>query len=151
MTRPEEQIQRTGDIIIRLPGPPRGKGRHRYSTKDGMRRMHADAASLKYERELGKAGMAAWPRAPITGPLAVRVVANMPIPKSWSKSKQFDARTGQLAHTTKPDADNILKILDALNGIVWIDDAQITMASVEKRYSAQPELVVIVRQEGCWI
>ena len=145
MTRPEEQIQRTGDIIIRLPGPPRGKGRPRFTAG---RWVYTDAATAAYEKALGYQARMAWKGEPITGPLAVRVVANMPIPKSWSKSKQFDARTGQLAHTTKPDADNILKILDALNGIVWIDDAQITMASVEKRYSAQPELVVIVRQEG---
>ena len=147
MTRPEEQIQRAGDIIIRLPGPPRGKGRPRF----GRKRAYADMGTVDYELALAWQARAVWKGAPITGPLAVRVVANMPIPKSWSKSKQFDARTGQLAHTTKPDADNILKMLDALNGIVWIDDAQITMASVEKRYSAQPELIVIVRQEGCWI
>jgi Holliday junction resolvase RusA-like endonuclease len=146
MTRHEDHIQRApGDIIIRLPGPPRGKGRPRFA---GGRWVYTDAATAAYEKALGYAARMAWRGDPITGPVAVRVIASMPIPKSWPKAKQFDARTGQLPHTSKPDADNILKMLDALNGIVWIDDAQITFASVQKQYSATPELVVIVRQQG---
>ena len=145
MTRPEDQIQRAGDIIIRLPGPPRGKGRPRFTAG---RWVYTDAATAAYEKALRYQALMAWKGEPITGPIAVRVVANMPIPKSWSKLRQFDARTGKIPHTSKPDFDNILKMLDALNGIVWVDDAQITMGSVEKRYSAQPELVIIVKSEG---
>ena len=35
--------------------------------------------------------------------------------------------------THKPDADNIAKIvLDALNGVAWLDDAQVTSLTVVK-------------------
>ena len=42
------------------------------------------------------------------------------------------------------DLDNILKMLDGLNGIVWGDDSQITDAVVRKRYSDRPRLEIIV-------
>lgn len=36
-------------------------------------------------------------------------------------------------HTKKPDADNVLKaVLDALNGLAWVDDAQVFSATVRK-------------------
>lgn len=137
---------RSGDIVIRLPGPPQGKGRPRF----GGGSVYTPATTSSYEQSLAWQAKAAFKGEPIAGPIAVRVIASMPIPKSWPKARQFEARTGLLAHTTKPDADNILKMLDALNGVVWIDDAQIAMATIEKRYAAEPELVVIVRQEGFW-
>ena len=35
--------------------------------------------------------------------------------------------------TRKPDADNVAKsVLDALNGVAWLDDAQVTHLSVRK-------------------
>ena len=37
-----------------------------------------------------------------------------------------------LPFTVKPDADNILKLIDGLNGIAWHDDAQVTEAIVHK-------------------
>jgi Holliday junction resolvase RusA-like endonuclease len=56
-------------------------------------------------------------------------------------------RTGRNAHvlgpnapafpTGKPDLDNLLKILDALSGLAFDDDAQIISASIEKTYAPQ--------------
>jgi Holliday junction resolvase RusA-like endonuclease len=46
-------------------------------------------------------------------PLSLVVVAYFPMPASWSKAKQF-AHKGQ-PHTSKPDADNVIKsVMDAL-------------------------------------
>lgn len=84
-------------------------------------------------------------RAPLEGALEVGVVALMPIPGSWPRGKRHDAARGLIRPTTKPDDDNILKILDALNGVVWRDDSQRTDTQIRKRYGHQPSLQIFVR------
>jgi hypothetical protein len=46
--------------------------------------------------------------------------------------------------TTKPDADNVAKLLDALNKIVWADDAQIVALHVFKHYSDRPRIEIAI-------
>ncbi len=70
--------------------------------------------------------------------------AMMAIPASWSKRKRLDAIEGRLRPTTKPDWDNIAKVIDALNHVVWADDASVVDGLVRKFYSETPELVVQV-------
>ena len=68
----------------------------------------------------------------------------MPISPSWPKKRQEAARSGAMRPTKKPDWDNIGKILDAFNLIVWVDDAQIVDSRVRKLYSDRPRIVVRV-------
>lgn len=55
-------------------------------------------------------------------------------------------------HTKKPDCDNISKlVLDALNKVAWVDDAQVALLIVEKRVctGATPgSMQIIVEWEG---
>lgn len=83
-------------------------------------------------------------REPLTGPLVVVVYAFMPIPASWPKGRQREARQRLIRPQTKPDWDNIGKVCDALNGIVWGDDACVVDGSVRKFYAEVPELVITV-------
>jgi Holliday junction resolvase RusA-like endonuclease len=65
-------------------------------------------------------------RSPIKGPVEVSLTMYMPHPKSGPR---------RLFHQTKPDVDNLAKIiLDAMNGIVYHDDKQIVCLTVRKRY-----------------
>lgn len=60
---------------------------------------------------------------PLTGPCRLVVTASYPWPKSTTK-KRREAPDGAWKDT-KPDADNITKIVkDSLSGIVFVDDAQ---------------------------
>lgn len=128
--------------LIELPGPPKGKGRPRF-TRKGIAFTPADTRS--YETALAWAGKEAMRGAkPIESPLTVVVVAHMPIPMSWSQKRQRMALAGETRPTSKPDTDNLLKTLDALNGIVWRDDAQIVDVRCVKIYSERPRLVVTV-------
>lgn len=69
-------------------------------------------------------------------PLQVQIDVYMPIPKSFSKTRQEKALTGELRPTVKPDCDNIAKNLnDALNGVAYPDDKQIVSLCVNKHYS----------------
>ena len=63
---------------------------------------------------------------------AVEIVVNAwfarPKSKTWKTRPMPSYR-----HTKKPDADNVLKaVLDALNGLAWVDDAQVFSATVRK-------------------
>jgi len=138
-------------IIIVLPGPPHGKGRPRFRVvkpRNGPSfvNTYTDAATRAYEARLTEAGRLAAQaiETPLDGPLWVEVTAHMPIPASWSKKAQAAAANLDTMPTTKPDADNFAKCVDALNGVVWQDDSQIVRLVVQKFYSERPRLVVKV-------
>lgn len=131
-------------IVIRLAGEPQGKGRPRFARATG--RAFTPAATRSYESALRLAAQDAMgEHPPLEGPLFVTLTASMPIPASWSKKKQAAALAGGIWPETKPDADNLLKTIDALNEVVWRDDKQAVVATVVKIYSARPELRIVVR------
>jgi Holliday junction resolvase RusA-like endonuclease len=80
----------------------------------------------------------------LQGPIAVVVRADLPVPDSWSKKKKGLALDGTMRPTAKPDADNIAKMMDAFNGVVWHDDKQIAELYIRKDYSEKPGLTVTV-------
>lgn len=132
-------------VQVYVPGQPRGKGRPRFARVGGGVRTYTDAKTASYEAVLRLAGAQAMQgMAPLEGALRVSVNAWMRVPASWSKRKQADALAFRLWPTAKPDADNLVKTLDALNGIVWRDDAQIVEMTVRKVYAGTPALVINV-------
>lgn len=131
------------EIVIRLPGKPVGKGRPRF-TMSG--RTYTDPKTRGREDTLAALAVHAMQgRHPLTGPVAVEVIAAYPIPKSWSRKKREAALAGQIVPTVTPDADNILKTVDAFNGIVWDDDKQVVEALVMKVYGERPFVEFRVR------
>ena len=53
------------------------------------------------------------------------------------------ARAGEICATKKPDADNVLKaIKDAMNDVVYADDAQVVEISLIKVYGDDPRVEV---------
>ena len=80
---------------------------------------------------------------PLTGPVRLAVSAVWPWPKSWSAKKRREA--GAHYKTSKPDADNVAKLVaDALNGIVWLDDAQVAELRATKQYGLSGATYVTV-------
>lgn len=132
-------------LTIMLAGPPRGKGRPRAVSRQGFARVYTDEKTRKYEAQLRYAGQQQMSgRPPTAQPVAVHVEARFAVPQSWSRRKQEAALLGHLRPATTPDADNLLKALDSLNGVVWVDDRQIVEARVIKLYSDTPGLTVEV-------
>jgi Holliday junction resolvase RusA-like endonuclease len=66
------------------------------------------------------------------------------VPQSWSAKKRAAALAGAIRPAKRPDLDNIAKMLDALNEVVWRDDAQVVSGLIEKLYSDRPRLRVEV-------
>lgn len=126
-------------IVIELAGTPVGKGRPRFIRRTGH--AYTPEKTRNYEGNLRLAAQDVMGGAkPLEGPLAVTVHALFPIPASWSKKKRSAALDGSMWPTSKPDPDNIMKGLDALNEVVFRDDKQIVDARVIKSYSERPAL-----------
>lgn len=97
-----------------------------------------------------KAAMKGCP--PLTGPLRLEVLCVYDPPKSWPEWKRAAALAGVMWKASKPDHDNLEKqVGDALNGVAWVDDAQIVKSSCGKRYGTPERLEVrISRVDGLW-
>lgn len=133
-------------IYFTVPGPPKGKGRARSTVINGHVRAYTPASTRSEEGAIRLfASQAMGNSPPIEGPIYLRITAYMPIPQSWSQKKQQAARDGRILPTVKPDADNLMKMIDACNKIIWRDDAQIVEAVVQKYYSTQPRLEITVK------
>jgi len=132
-------------VHVIMAGQPVGKGRPRF-TRAG--RIYTPAKTKEYEEKLRSAARAAMKeldRDPTEMPCRVVILAQFEIPKSWPKYKKQAALTGEGNYRPgKPDIDNIAKAaLDAMNGIVFKDDALVYKIEVEKRYG-QPLLIASV-------
>lgn len=126
-----------------IPGEPTGKGRPRF-TKSGY--AYTPERTASYEQAVRQAYKAEFPgEEPIPAgvPVAVKIMAGYGIPKSTSKVKTGRMLAGEIRPTKKPDADNVAKaICDALNGLAYHDDSQITMLCVSKHYTENPGCLV---------
>lgn len=134
-----------------VPGIPVGKGRHRsrIAHDRGEREYIAtypDKKTVKYEKNVAiEAKIAMRGRRPVGGAICIVVRAYYPIPSSWPQWRKREARIGIIAPKVKPDWDNIGKACsDAMNGIVYPDDAAIVTACVLKRYSLDPRVEIAV-------
>ena len=117
---------------ITVPGDPVAKGRPRRSRYGAYTpertRIHEDAV-----RWILKAAC----EEPIVGAVKLGLTFTLSIPKSWSRKKR-EAAIINPWHTGKPDLDNLVKLLlDAANGVLWDDDAQVAVLSAQKLYGTE--------------
>ena len=84
---------------------------------------------------------------PFEGRVQVEINALFEVPKSTKKADKELMLSNQINPTKKPDIDNIVKIiLDAMNGIAFKDDTQITKLNVEKTYSTPEKVQIKISQ-----
>jgi Holliday junction resolvase RusA-like endonuclease len=117
------------DLRFTIPGPPIPKARPRLArnghtyTPGSTRAFEATVRAYAYQA-LGKANLT-WG---MLGDFAVELAFYLP-----------DKR--------RKDCDNLGKgVADALNGVIWQDDSQITDMSIHKRFDAKrPRTEVVIR------
>ena len=84
---------------------------------------------------------------PLAGLIEAHITAIFPVPKSYSKKKTTALLAGSRNYDKKPDCDNLAKIvLDALNGIAYNDDSQITSLHIVKEYGIQPKVIIELKE-----
>jgi Holliday junction resolvase RusA-like endonuclease len=112
------------EIKFVVPGIPVAKGRPRFTRRGNC---FTPKKTESYENQVKYAFLNAYPNRPpiIDKPVSLTIEAIFPIPKS--------AKVNDRVKTTRPDLDNIIKIVgDALNGIVWRDDSIVWRVVAEK-------------------
>lgn len=111
------------DLVIEMA--PVAKGRPRFAR--GI--AYTPKATKDAEKDIRDAVKSAYAGEPYDGAVDVAVIFYIQRPKSKPR-KKAEYPTG------RPDVDNYAKlVLDALNGIVWVDDRQVVNLSCFKRYA----------------
>lgn len=132
------------------PGVPAPKGSARaikIGKGDNARAVLVASGGDANQRALASwAGAVGWTtRAamvrPLTGPVRVLCEFVFARPKSHTRAER-----GVASKTTKPDGDKLLRsTLDAMTGLAYVDDAQVSDMRAVKRWAAEGEAC------GAWI
>ena len=126
-------------VSFDVAGMPAPQGSMRAFVRNGHAVVsHARRASLEAWRiAVAQEARAAMHAADLFGgSLAVRIVFRLPRPSSHT-GKRGLLPSAPLYPITAPDADKLLRaVLDALTGVVWLDDAQVGHILVRKDYAA---------------
>ena len=126
-------------LLVTIPGPMRGKQRARVVRRGAFASSYTPKETVNAEAWVRHCAVEQVGQPCLEGPLSVAIEITCEVPASWSKKKQAAALAGTIMPTGKPDLDNCFKLLaDALNGVMWKDDAQIVSLSVQKRYGRAP-------------
>lgn len=144
MTTPTAEDPRSAIMVpfqVFIRGIPRSKGskrpfRNKYSGKIAMVEQGSDAQRA-WESAVHSTVQAAWDGPPLEGPLEIRLVFYFLRPATASKNRPPTWRD------KTPDLDKIWRLVgDALEGVVYRNDAQVCRALLEKRYGDE---------SGAWI
>lgn len=119
------------NISFHVPGIPLSKGSYRAIVR-GRRAVMipSNARSATWQAAIRLAAAQVYSGKPIEKPQVVRlsVRASFPRPKhASSATRKF--------HCVKPDADKLLRaVLDALTGVLYVDDCQVDSVKMIKTY-----------------
>ena len=131
-----------------IPGDPKGQPRPKFDPRSCRAYYpewvydYRDAVAAAYCEAAGD-----YMFNPDKG-LELEVYAFLECPKSWSKKKRLEKVRSFDGATSRPDIDNIIKlVMDGLNGVAYRDDAQVTTISAWKTYyEAEPRVQVKISE-----
>jgi|TARA_Y100000310_G_scaffold109308_1_gene107737 Holliday junction resolvase RusA-like endonuclease len=133
-------------IAFVVPGEPQPKERPRFVRRGNFVTTYTPKKTAEYEKRVAKYATEAGAEPHAGVHVELIIYASFPIPKSKPKWWKLAAESGLMPKTTKPDIDNVLKIvLDALNGVAFADDAQVIITRCHKHYRENPALHVEIR------
>lgn len=130
------------DFIV--DGEPVAKARPRFVKRQNFVQSYTPQKTKTFEQTVAEAAKKAMGASePLEGPLALSVRIYRVIPKSWSKQKIKDAERNEIRPISKPDIDNYIKaVMDACNGVLWVDDSQVVELHSHKAYSKYPHVEI---------
>lgn len=130
-----------------IPGDPVPQGRPRAGRAGRRIVMYDPKESREYKRYVSLIARQHAPKTLLKGPLSVEMKIYRKIPKSTTKKDRALISEGIKRPVTKPDTDNYTKsVLDALNGIIYKDDSQVTDLYASKYYSDNPRVELKIQE-----
>lgn len=130
-------------------GTPQGKARPRFRTFGKFVQTYTPQKTRAYEDEIAicaREAMGSSP--PLETPVSVYIYIAMPVPQSYSKKRREACLSNDEKPIKKPDADNVAKaFLDSMNGIVYLDDSQVTQLFIKKTYESVAKVHVLVKED----
>jgi Holliday junction resolvase RusA-like endonuclease len=135
-------------IHFQVEGDPKGKGRPRFSRVGNFTKVYTDKQTLTYEAMIATfAKQAMGGTELLKTPVSVFLYVRLPVPQSYSKKRRDACLSGLEKPCKKPDIDNIAKTyLDAMNGVIFVDDTQVIDLHVKKLYSVVAGVDVMVME-----
>jgi crossover junction endodeoxyribonuclease RusA len=86
-------------------------------------------AGARWRGTVAAAARDAWHERPMTGPVGIRLLFRLPRPNGVDPGYAV----------APPDVDKLSRaVLDALSGILYVDDAQVVQLSASKVYAVAP-------------
>lgn len=133
-------------IKLILPIEPVAQARPRARRFGKGIRLYDPPKTATFKRKLHKLAKESYHGKPLDGELEVTVIFGRSVQKSISKKERKLRLLGRHRPIVKPDLDNYIKsTLDALTGVLWVDDNAIVKMVAEKRYMEQPRIEIEVR------
>lgn len=133
-------------VTFRVDGTPVPKGRPKFARRGQFVSTYTPKTTLDYEDLIADGAKRAMGASePLKTALEVFFYFSLPIPKSYSK-KRTEACLSGLERPMKKDLDNLIKsVSDAMNKIVFKDDAQIVALHATKVYG-DPYVEVLIKE-----
>ena len=140
-------------ISFFVPGLPRPGGSKRAFVPKGWTRAIVTDANPKakdWKASVAHAAREAYKRPLLTTPLIVKVIFQMPRPKSHygtGKNAGVLKDDAPYYHASKPDTLKLMRSTeDALTGILWRDDSANVVLHLSKVYNNQPGAAISVEE-----
>ena len=129
-------------ITFFVPGTPQPKGssvafKGRHTNKIIVK--NANKKSMPWQNQVSWEANERRPEVPWEGPISISLEFNFVCPKSSKRRSP----------TVRPDLDKLARnMLDALEGIFYQNDAQVTALFLSKSYADAPGVMVSIREVG---
>jgi Holliday junction resolvase RusA-like endonuclease len=140
------------EIVLHIPAIPVAQPRQRSAVRGGIAMNYTPTKHpvTEFKATCKLALRQVYQGPPLTGSLTVQIQFVMPRPERLNRKK--DKPWGRVAHTQKPDIDNLFKsCADALKGLAFMDDSQISELLAGKVHAARdesPHVKIIITEQA---
>ncbi|WP_137598205.1 RusA family crossover junction endodeoxyribonuclease [Paucilactobacillus kaifaensis] len=132
-------------IKLIIPGEPIPQGRPKFARRGSFVTAYDPKKSKDYKQLVKQVVSKQYVGKPLSMALKIDLQVFRPVQKSISHKEREMRLSGLHRPIIKGDIDNYFKaVTDALTGIVWVDDAQIVSTSIDKWYSDDPRVELVI-------
>ncbi len=128
-------------LVFEVPGVPVPQKQTKFVRSTGVAYNPSKKDIVALQRQIKRSA----PKELIECAVEMDLYFGLPIPKSTPKRLRPLMIDGTLVPNKKPDFDNLAYLVtNALKGIVYRDDSQVTDCHIKKRYDENPKTIIKV-------